>query len=459
MRTETQSRRLLFVLILWLSLSLACGLLTGNGERATPNVDVGQPVGAEATPTMGVEQPGGAETPVPTVIHLTSPGEPSARYAFLTDADSSGGASSNQALTGDDFDLNRFERPFTAEEMAYRPDLDILRAEVAFDGDWMYFTLEVQGPHPEAGGFPALYAAEVDLDTDGDGDWLIVASALTAGDWTVAGVRAYYDANDDVGGAQPLRADRTGKASDGYEEEVFDQGQGADPDAAWARLASGEANTVQIAVKHSLLDNDPAFLWVVWADDGDTLPALMDVNDHFTVTEAGSPLAASSDYPLKAVAIIDNTCRMPFGFNATGFERGLCPGAAVSQPTPTPTAAGLPDLVCLSLSHDGTYDTDTHTFTYTIANQGQAPVAAGFNMIFRIINPDNSTSSAGPFSGPALDPGESYTGQYAVSGLSAANSGNYQYSFVLDGIAAIAESNENNNQCVINFKVIKYVPT
>jgi hypothetical protein len=43
-----------------------------------------------------------------------------------------------------------------------------------------------------------------------------------------------------------------------------------------------------------------------------------------THAQAGSPLADYTVYPLKAMAEIDNTCRLAVGFDPTGLEPGLC---------------------------------------------------------------------------------------------------------------------------------------
>jgi len=95
-----------------------------------------------------------------------------------------------------------------------------------------------------------------------------------------------------------------------------------------------DATVMQLAIKKSLLGNAASFMWNGWADDGVTDPERFDYNDSFTLAEAGSPLSGTSDYPLKALFLVDNTCRLAFGFEATGNEPGVC---FVVQPTPEPT--------------------------------------------------------------------------------------------------------------------------
>ena len=69
----------------------------------------------------------------------------------------------------------------------------------------------------------------IDLDADGDGDWLITSNMPDDGAWTTDGVRAWYDANDDVGGETPMGADPPPQDGDGFEMLSFDQGQGDSP--------------------------------------------------------------------------------------------------------------------------------------------------------------------------------------------------------------------------------------
>ena len=139
---------------------------------------------------------------------------------------------------------------------------------------------------------------------------------------------------------------------DGFETSVFDQGKGNDADSAWARVAPDNPNTVQIALKRSLVGNDDTYLMNMWAGTLIMNPTLFDINDHFTYEQAGAADPGYENYyPIKAVAELDNSCRMAIGFVPTGKEPGLCstyvpPG---EQPGAAPTAP-----VCLpSITHVG----------------------------------------------------------------------------------------------------------
>lgn len=49
---------------------------------------------------------------------------------------------------GDVFDANRFERPFTVEDMTYLPYIDIFDFEMTSDLDWYYVDISMIGPDP-----------------------------------------------------------------------------------------------------------------------------------------------------------------------------------------------------------------------------------------------------------------------------------------------------------------------
>lgn len=306
-------------------ISLACNL-AGLTPGATPTPQPTQaPTEAPATeaPQATPTETEPTQALTPTIEHLVQPGNPATTQRFLADVSSSGTASEGRALTGDNYRRNRLERPFTAFDMAYRPDLDITRADLALDDNWFYFLISLEGPHPAGDGYPGSYAVEFDFNQDGRGDWLLRAMSPGGRLWSTDGVELWLDVNGDVGGEQPLDQDGAASEGDGYETAIFQSGLGEDPDAAWARLSPQGQPIVQIAVKRGLL-RDFSFLWGVWADDGVNDPAFFDYVDRFGESAAGSPLRDSADYPLKEVAAVDNTCRMYYGFTPTGNEPGLC---------------------------------------------------------------------------------------------------------------------------------------
>ncbi|MCK5053023.1 MAG: carboxypeptidase regulatory-like domain-containing protein [Anaerolineales bacterium] len=341
--------RMLLPIIMLLISALACSLPGGANTAATQTmealatiVEANLPSGEatkvpDAVITAEATQPPAQATeealPTPTVAHLIEPSSPGSVSSFMTDRSSAALASERRA-NADIFDVNLLERPFTTQVMDYQEYLDIIRAELSMGSPWVYVTIFLEGPPPA--GSEAAYGVEVDLDIDGKGDWLILADVPPDSAWTTDGVRACRDANGDVGGPTPMISDSPHAARDGYEDCVFDSGYGIGPDEAWIRRDPGHADRIQIAFLYSLIGNDGEFMWGAWSDESLKDPAWFDYHDHFTLTEAGSPASESSQYPVKAMASLDNTCRWGYGFVPTGSEPGVC----YIPPTPTPLPQG-----------------------------------------------------------------------------------------------------------------------
>lgn len=367
-----RTRRILpagLVFSLLLASALACNL-PGSGNADLAITQTLEAVGTIAALTQQAAQPGSGPaaegtpspevtvqsppTPTPTLAHAMRPGEPGSIQSFITDYSTRLLGPERRAI-GDNYDFLEFERPFTAQEMVYQPHLDLVRAELSAVSPWLYILIAVEEP-PPAGETPT-YAVEFDLDIDGRGDWLITATLPLTTTWSVEGVRVYRDGNNDVGWTRPLRSDvappsPTPHPSDGYDVLVVDQGYGLDADAAWARLDPSNPRRVQIALKHSLIDNDAYMLWGVWADGGLADPARFYYHDHFSLAEAGSPQIASPHYPLQAVASLDNTCRWTYHFTPTENLPGMCP----LPPTPTPVLPGtITGRVFLDQNHNNSY--------------------------------------------------------------------------------------------------------
>ncbi len=295
----------------------------------SPEVVVVEETPAIATPT---------DTLIPTIVHLSVPGEPPGSWlSEITDRDTSAVAAEKRALGGENFSKNLFERPFNANAMdQYFADLDITRARLFEDAQWVYVSIRLAGKN-NSGFLGGNYGVEVDLDVDGRGDLLIFTGAPGA-QWSTDGVRAWLDNNNDVGSSHPVDSDAPG-SGDGYESLYFDAGLGVDPDAAWVRLAPDDPAGVQIAFKLSLLNNDTKYTWGVWTDRSILNPAWFDYNDHFTAAQAGSSLVESSEYPIKGLYELDNTCRWAVGFTPTGSEPGICP-VPVTPTSPPPVTPG-----------------------------------------------------------------------------------------------------------------------
>jgi hypothetical protein len=206
--------------------------------------------------------------------------------------------------------------------MEYLPHLDIFYAGLDVTNDWLYVAIQIEEAPPE--GARATYGIELDLDLDGRGDWLIMGLFPPSSEWTTDGVRVFHDANDDVGSETPMNSDEPDPVLDGYEDLVFDQGQGPDPDAAWIRQDPEDANEVQLAIKHELFQSDLNFLWGVWADQGVKKPEWFDYNDKVPHRLAGDPAIISEHYPINELFAMDNTCRWALGFTPVTSEPWLC---------------------------------------------------------------------------------------------------------------------------------------
>ena len=273
------------------------------------------------------------------VTHTIIPGEPGWIYKWFYDTDASKNAGSGYVTMGDDFVANLFERPFTETEMVYRPDLDIYKTEISSDDNFYYVAIYLNSLHAD-GDLQGIYGVEIDSDKDGRGDLLVIVEQPTSTSWDIAGVSAHTDLNHDVGGSTIMRPD-SGYGGDGYENVVFSSDVLDDPDKAFARVALGDPPSVTIALKKSLVDSS-TFVWGVWAADSLLDPALIDIHDNFTDTEAGSPYESHSNYPLAAVNLIDNTCRETYGFEPTVAIPGLCVQPEIPTATPEPTDTQVP---------------------------------------------------------------------------------------------------------------------
>ncbi len=243
-------------------------------------------------------------------------------------------ASSGGVTGGDDYVANLFERPFTQTDMVYRPDLDITKTEITSDSNFIYTNIILNGENPN-GGLPGIYGIEIDWDRDGRGDLLVIAQNPMMNDWSIDSVGVYKDSNNDVGGSSIMRPD-TNYTGDAYETVLLSSSVLDDPDLAWARYTPGDTPTVTLAFKKSLIEGGGTFVWGVWAADSLLTPDNLDLHDHISKADAGSPYPSHSDYPLAALNLVDNTCRETYGFDATSPIPGLCYTPQPDNPSDQP---------------------------------------------------------------------------------------------------------------------------
>lgn len=309
------------------ALETEIALLQDNSDEAQETEEEAE---QEADPV-----PTATPTLQPTIEHFVFPGEPGIANTWVTDTSTKGIAHTRES-GADLFHTNQYERPFTSQVMDYQAHIDLTRVNLNFSEPWIYVTFNLEGSPPADS--TATYSLELDVDSDGRGEWLISGQVPAGTEWTTDGAKAYQDLNDDVGGPVPMSADLPNASRDGYETIVFDEGIGTDPDAVWVRRDPGDPNNVQLAFKYSLIGNDNTFAFGGWADDGLKNPGAYDYNDFMTFDEAGSAFAANSRYPIKELASLDSTCRWAYGFTPTTAFPGLCPLPAT--PVPPGSIAG-----------------------------------------------------------------------------------------------------------------------
>jgi hypothetical protein len=88
-----------------------------------------------------------------------------------------------------------------------------------------------------------------------------------------------------------------------------------------------------MAVKSSLINNSSVFMAGVWSGTDDFDPAMFDLNDRYTHDQAGASLVEFEFfYPIKAIAEVDNACRVAVGFYPAGNEPGICPVVPKERP-------------------------------------------------------------------------------------------------------------------------------
>lgn len=298
--------------------SVESAQLTAEAEADAPQ----ESEEAEESPEPEVtEEP--ADTPEPVIIHVMMPDTPAEKNnSWVTDFNSIDNAEEGFTY-GDQFFINRYERPFTRGMDEYRGYLDIIRANLKFNPPWFYVQILLSSPLPETS--TAQYGFEIDMDIDGRGDYLILVPQPSGEDWTVEGVAVLTDTNEDVGGVNPLLTEvlPLDYVSDGYDLEIFNSGRGRDPDLAWVRLNPDDPTSLEIAFKADLTEGT-AYLWTVWADEGLRDPRLADYNDQFTFEEAGSPFPEHRYHPIQEIYLLDTTCRSWYGYEPVGDEVGLC---------------------------------------------------------------------------------------------------------------------------------------
>ena len=330
----------IFPLVIFLFILVLSGCNLPLQEEEAPATAAPPP---EPTATVEVVE----TEAIPTeIVHNLVPLEflPAKRANHAGDHDSSETANQKHPPGGDRWSRGTWERPFNANTMdVYFPYLDIIDNEIFEDDTWVYVAVTMRGLNDNQS-LPGQYYVEIDQNRDGRGDWLVGVYEPSGTEWTSKNVRVWWDSNDDNGGNNAYRADENPPYSDGYELLVYDQGEGNYPDAAFARISSENPHIIQIAFQKVLFGEGTLTLLIGTFAGSNLDPAMFDFNDHLTHEQTGAAdPGLEIFYPIKELSEMDNACRMPLGFAATGQEPGLCPSAAPPGAPPVGCNLKCPD--------------------------------------------------------------------------------------------------------------------
>jgi len=257
-------------------------------------------------------------------VHTTIPFAGTSDRATAHDNENSLYYATKKVKTGDEFYKNRFERPFTSVDMAYLPDLDIVNFSITSDENFFYVKISVVGLDAVTQSLTGSYGVEIDGNADGRAEILFVTRPPYKTEFSADNVAGYLDINSDVGGNKINRPDTFG--DDGFEAVIFDLDLGVypedDPDLVWVRQTTDNGlPAVEIAFEKWIFkDGNETFMWSVLSSDISIDPTTLYYHDHFTAEDAGAANSDDPNYPIKDLAAVDNTCRVPLSFQATGSE-------------------------------------------------------------------------------------------------------------------------------------------
>jgi hypothetical protein len=308
-----------------------CG--TGNAPPP-PEPTIPEPT---IPPTVIILTPFQTATPIPTTVqeppeeptvppHFLMPGEYTGKEQVIHDQVTENYAAQKRAYGGDEYYDGRFERPFD-QAMGYMGNLDITKATmVRTDPDFVYVTIQVARPVSGAINNQAYYGLELDLNRDGRSLFMIRGLGPLTETWSTDGVDVWKSSAAE----QPYSVAAEGSipvtGALGFDVSLLKSGRGSDNDLAWIRLKPGSEDTVEIAFKSSIIGGEKGkFIWRPFTDGAVFSEKQYDLQVNYTLEQAGSPYRGEPDYPLKDVFAVDNTCRVASGYQATGYEPGICP--------------------------------------------------------------------------------------------------------------------------------------
>jgi hypothetical protein len=256
------------------------------------------------------------------------PGEITGKISQTThDQTNEATAKDKTAFGGDVFGLGWYERPFD-QQMGYLPFMDISKTMInREDKNWVYVQIFTVNPITEGAASKPLFGIELDTNLDNRGEFILTATAPRSTEWSTEGVIVLASSDKMVGGLKPVLPDTKLAEGKGYDKEVFNAGKGDDTTLAWARISPTDPKVFEIAFKSSFIGGAKGnFIWAPWALVGLQDMTKFEFNDHFSKTDAGSPLKTDGQlYPVKGLWGVDNTARIPSGFIPTGVMPGVSP--------------------------------------------------------------------------------------------------------------------------------------
>lgn len=244
---------------------------------------------------------------------LSTPGDISPEAAAKSsDTDASAHVAGQGRALADSFEHNIFERPFSAiDPSVYLPQIDILQVEIAQSTEWIFGRLTLKDL--SAAGATEAFVMEMDMNSDGRGDYLITSGRpANSSWWTTQNVGIYQDQDGSVGGADAIVADATPSSGNGFEAQLVNT------DLAWARLKPGDTNTIEFAVSTSLFSQAEKYTVSMWAGNALVHPEVFNLNDRYTREQAGGDATSS---PIREV---DSTCHLVVGYAFSGLEPWAC---------------------------------------------------------------------------------------------------------------------------------------
>ena len=327
-------KRFIPALFMFMLILQACG---GSSQTVTTEeavVDIAtepQPVATEE-PAAATEAPAtealATEAPV-SIVHTVIPQGGTTERVYAHDNENITTFENKDVRFGDEFEKNRFERPFTSNDMEYLPDLDILDYGITSDDQFFYISIVLTGLAPDETSPTGFYGVEIDRDSDGRADLMLATVPSYSTEFTAENVIVLADMDGDIGGPTINRPDAN-FTGNGYDGIIFDLSQNIfpkDPDLAWVRYVEGGRPSIEIAYRKWIFrGGNEQFMWSAFSLGASEVfdPSKFTTHDNITAVDAGSPIKTDPNYPIKKLAAMDNTCRIAFGFQATGFEPFGC---------------------------------------------------------------------------------------------------------------------------------------